>query len=179
MKLFSQAKVDIVVASGVLSVTIRPNPGWFWMLLEIVFIVFFSGLAVRSWHGFNLMTRVIFVWVEIAGAQWLYQLTGSERIEIDARQLIIQKQVLGWPRVREYRIEECSELELDQQHEDDHYALQCKIGWRTVRFGQYLSEDKATEVLATLQKELPDVAQKLITTSSGKNHFVTLGLSSR
>ncbi len=90
MKLFSQAKVDIVVASGVLSVTIRPNPGWFWMLLEIVFIVFFSGLAVRSWHGFNLMTRVIFVWVEIAGAVgWLYQLTGSELIEIDARQLMI------------------------------------------------------------------------------------------
>jgi len=160
-------------------VTIRPNPHWFWMLLEAVAIVSFSGYVFRDWRELSLVTHAIFLWVEVAGVvAWFYQLSGSEVIEFDARQLRITKDILGWSRVTEHQIEACTELELHERGEDDHYGLQCKVGWRTLRSGAYLSDEQAIEILTALQRELPDVAQRLGSSQGGKAHFITLELSS-
>src|SRR5579863_3101111 len=124
----------------------------------------------------STMLKVLFVWV-VGGAvvAWLYQLSGCEVIEFDAVGIRVRKDVLGWDRVREYRIEDCRALELHPRGEGDEYGLQCKVGWRTVRFAEYISEDQANEVLSTLQREFPEVAGKL---EASPMHSTTLGLNS-
>jgi hypothetical protein len=107
---------------------------------------------------------------------WFYQLSVSEVIEFDANGMRIRKDILGWERLREYRIEDCRSLEPHVKDEGDQYGLQCKVNWRTVRFAEYISEDQANEVLVALQRELPDVAGKL---ESSPMHFTTLDLNSR
>ncbi len=147
------------------------------MLFEAVFLVGFSGYALRYWVPMSTMLKVFFVWV-IGGAvvAWVYQLSGSEVVEFDAKGIRIRKDVLGWERVREYRIEDCSALEPHVKGEGDEFGLQCKVGWRTVRFAEYVSEDQANEVLSALHRELPDVAGKL---EASPTHFTTLDLNSR
>jgi hypothetical protein len=74
-------------------------------------------------------------------------------------------------------IEACTELQWHEPGDGDNGGLQCKIGWRSVRFGEYISEDQANEILAALQRTLPDVAQKMgAMPSQGKSPFITLGL---
>jgi hypothetical protein len=173
----SGAKIDVVVASGVLRLTVNPRQHWLWILSEAVLIVLFSRYAFRDWATMPLMLKVFCVWgIGAAFLAWFYQLSGSEVIEFDATGIRVRKDILGWERMREYRIEECRSLEPHVKGEGDAYGLQCKVGWRTVRFGEYISEDQANEVLSTLQKELPDVAGKL---EASPSHFTTLGLNSR
>ena len=172
----SGAKVDILATSGVLRVTVSPRQHWLWILSEAVLIVVSTKYALRYWVAMPSMMRLFSVW-GIGGAvvAWFYQLSGSELIEFDAKGVRIRKDILGWERIREYRIEDCSSLEPHVKGEGDEFGLQCKVGWRTVRFAEYISEDQANEILSTLQKELPDVAAKL---EAGPAHFTTLGLSS-
>lgn len=158
--------------------TVHPNPRWLLVLLEATLIFGFSGYFFRAWQGMSFVTRALFLWGDIAGIMgWVHQLTGSEIIEFSSQKLSIRKDILVWQRIREYRIEDCSALEVHEQGEGDHNALQCKVRWRTIRFGRYLSESQAIEVLTALQREMPDVAQKLGTSAEGKKHFLTLGLS--
>jgi hypothetical protein len=173
----SGAEIDIVAASGVLRVTVRPKPHWLWMLFEAAFLVVFGGYALRYWAAMAVMSKVLFVWV-IGGAvvAWFYQLSGSEVVEFDANGIRIRKDILGWERLREYRIEDCRSLEPHVQGEGDAYGLQCKVGWRTIRFAEHISEDQANEVLSALQRELPDVAGKL---EASPTNFTTLDLNSR
>lgn len=167
----------MVAASGVLRVTVSPRPHWLWMLFEAVFLIVFGGYALRYWAAMAVMLKVLFAWV-IGGAvvAWFYQLSGSEVVEFDAKGIRIRKDILGWERVREYRIEDCTALEPHVKGEGDEYGLQCKVGWRTVRFAEYVSEDQADEVISALQRELPEVAVKL---EASPRHFTTLGLNSR
>jgi hypothetical protein len=53
----------------------------------------------------------LLIWA-VAGAPTarFYQLSGSEIIEIDSRKRVISKDVLGWPRTREYSIQDCREI---------------------------------------------------------------------
>jgi hypothetical protein len=173
----SGAKIDMLAASGVLRVTVSPRQRWVWIFSEAVLIVLFSRYALRYWAAMSLMLRVFSVWgIGSAVVAWFYQLSGSEMIEFDATGIRIRKDILGWERMREYRIEDCRSLEPHVKGEGDAYGLQCKVGWRTVRFAEYISEEQANEVLSTLQKELPDVAGKL---EASRTHFTTLGLNSR
>lgn len=173
----SGAKIDLVVASGVLRLNISPKPHWLWILSEAVLIVLLGRYAFRYWEATPLMVRVLSVWgIGAAVVAWFYQLSGAEVVEFDTTGIRIRKDILGWERVREYRIEDCRSLEPHAKGEGDEYGLQCKVGWRTVRFAEYISEDQANEVLSALQKELPDVAGKL---EAGPAHFTTLGLNSR
>ena len=88
------------------------------------------------------------------------------------------KQILGWNRTTEYSVSDCRELQWHTQSEGDSYGLQCKVGWRTVKFGEYISEDEAIDVLTALQSNLPDVAQRICAMpNTSKKHFTTLGLS--
>jgi hypothetical protein len=173
----SSTKVDIVAASGVLRVTVSPRQHWLWILSEAVLIVLFSRYAFRYWAAMPLILRVFSVWgIGAAVVAWFYQLSGSEVIEFDANGIRIRKDILGWERMREYRIEDCRSLEPHVKGEGDEYGLQCKVGWRTVRFAEYVSEGEANTVLAALQRELPEVAGKL---EAAPTNFTALGLSSR
>jgi hypothetical protein len=167
----------MVAASGVLRVTVSPRPHWLWMLFEVAFLILFGGYSMRYWAAMAMMLKVLFVWV-MGGAvvAWFYQLSGSEVIEFDAKGIRIRKDILGWERLREYRIDDCSALEPHVKGEGDEYGLQCKVSWRTVRFAEYVSKDQANDVLSALQRELPDVAGRL---EAGPTHFTTLGLNSR
>ena len=107
----------------------------------------------------------------------LYQLSGTEVIECDAQKLTVCKEVHGWERKREYRVEDCSELEWTEGTEDKHQGLRCKVGWRTVAFGEHLSENQAIEILTALQRTLPETVQKMCSYPEGKKHFITLGLT--
>lgn len=173
----SGAKIDIVVASGVLRVNVSPRQHWLWMSCEAALLIVFDKYVLSVWTVMSSVLKALFVF--IAGGAvvaWFYQLSGSEVIEFDAKGIRIRKDILGWERTREYRIEDCSRLEPHVKGEGDQYGLQCKVGWRTVRFGEYISENQASEVLAALQRELPDVAGQL---EAGPTHFTTLGLNSR
>lgn len=178
MKLgISGAKIDIVVASGVLRVTVNPRQHWLWILSEAVLIVLFSRYAFRYWAAMPLMLKVFSAWgIGAAVLAWFYQLSGSEVIELDTAGIRIRKDILGWEKFREFRIEDCRSLEPHAKGDGDEYGLQCRVGWRTVRFAEYISEDQANEVISTLQRELPEVAGKLEASPSAR--FTTLGLSS-
>lgn len=155
---------------------ISPKQHWLWVLSEAVLIVLFCRYSLRYWAPASLLMRVVSVWVIGASVvAWFYQLSGSEVVEFDAKGIRIRKDILGYERLREYRIEDCRSLEPHTKGEGDQYGLQCKLGWRTVRFAEYISEEQANEVLSTLQKELPDIAGKL---EAGPAHFTTLGLNS-
>jgi hypothetical protein len=61
--------------------------------------------------------------------------------------------------------------------EETPQRLQCKIGPRTIGFGENLTEDQAIQVLTALQRSLPEVAHQLCSYPDSKAHFITLGLS--
>jgi hypothetical protein len=135
MKLgISGAKIDIVVASGVLRVTVNPRQHWLWILSEAVLIVLFSRYAFRYWAAMPLMLKVFSAWgIGAAVLAWFYQLSGSEVIELDTAGIRIRKDILGWEKFREFRIEDCRSLEPHAKGDGDEYGLRCRVGWRTVR----------------------------------------------
>ena len=165
--------------SGTVRVTVTPKPARIALIVEAVGIVIFGTYLFRAWASMPLWYRTLLT-CAVAGAFFasFYQVSGSEMIEFDARRLFITKQMLGWTRVLEYPVSQCHELEWrEAQSEGDTSGLQCKMGWRTIKFGKYISEDEGIEVLTALQNNLPDVAQQLLATPDSKNHFTTLNLS--
>ena len=74
---------------------------------------------------------------------WFSQLSGSEEVLFDPEKLSSRKNTLGWERTREYSVQECSEREWKAQSRRDHPGLQGKVGWRTVHFCDYISQDQA------------------------------------
>ena len=138
----------------------------------------FAVLSLRSWEKMPLLGRILVVGGVIAAiAGWFQQLFGfSEVIELDSKHLRIRTEIFGWERTREYPIEQCSDLELQDLTGNPH-GLQCRIGWRTIEFGDYLSEEQATEVLSALQDSMPEIALKLLPSVDISRHFTNLGLS--
>lgn len=174
-----QRAVEIVALSGTLRVTINPRPAWVLLFIEALVAVVFGAMVFRGWGSMALGYRILFAWaVASAVIAWFYQLSGLEVVEFDAQKLSIQKQILGWNRTTEYSVSDCRELQWHTQSEGDGYGLECKVGWRTVRFGEYISEDEAIDVLTALQSHLPDLAQRLCAMpDTSKKPFTTLGLS--
>ena len=172
------ANIDVVATSGMLRVTVHPRLHWLVGFLELAGMIIFAVYIYRSWGQLTFWFRVL-----LAGGlcstvlSFLYQMSGTEVIEFDAQKLTISKGIHGWERKREHRIEDCSELEWTEGSEDTHAALKCKVGWKTVTFGEYISENEAIEILTALQRTFPDVAQKICSFPKGKAHFITLGLS--
>ena len=123
-------------------VTAQPRPNAPLLLLEAIGIIVFGSITVHQWPYLSLLTRAFFVWGDIAGiTAWLYQLSGTVEIQFDAQNLTICKNTLGWERRRQYQTASCSELEWwPQSEESHHFALRCKVGWRTIGFGDYVSE---------------------------------------
>jgi len=155
--------MEILVLSGSLRIVVRPSPKLLSMLFQAAVIALFGFLSLRPWQTEPLLVRIAAIAVLIGGiAGWFAQLFGfSEEIEFDQKSLRVRTETFGWERTREYPIEQCSDLQVQDLTGDPH-GLQCRIGWRTIEFGDYLSEQQAIEVLRALQDALPDVVPKLL-----------------
>jgi hypothetical protein len=173
-----RASAEIVVVSGTLRVTVRPSPHWLLLLVEAGIIALFAVLSFRA-KEMSLLERILSIGVVIGAiAAWFEQLFGlSEVIEIDAKQLRVRKETFGWERTKEYPIEQCSDLSLQDESGDPH-GLQCRLGrWRTIEFGDYLSQQQAIEVLSALDNGLPEIAQRVLPSEDITGHFTKLDLS--
>lgn len=169
--------IDILTDSGTLRVTVNPARSWL-VVVEIGVVLIFGAVTYRNWDSISQVLRVLFIGALASStAALVFQLSGTEIIEIDAERLVVRKEVHGWERKREYSVKECRESEWMQSAEDTPRRLQCKIGWRTVTFGKDLTENQAIQILTALQQNLPDVARQLCSYPEGKKHFITLGLS--
>jgi hypothetical protein len=93
--------------------------------------------------------------------RFVFRFWMTESIEIDERKITIRKDVHGWERTREFEVKDCRELEWTGGSEDEPQRLQFKNGWRTIAFGEGLTEDQSIQILTALQQTLPAVAQKL------------------
>jgi hypothetical protein len=174
------AKTEIAFMSGVLRVTIDHS-------VSVLRVAFDAGIAAwvfrgvfRTWPTSSLFMRALYVFAALSVfADMAYQIWGSETLEFGPEGLTIRTSYFGWERVRQYALDKCAELSWrsDDDREDER-ALECKVGWKKVRFGRYLSQTQAWEVLSELQRYLPDVAQKMgMSLGDRKSHVTRLGLS--
>lgn len=175
--LFEGPKVDVLTSSGMLRVTICPTrqAG----LATLGFDVVFAAILYHYWAASPLFFRGIWIFVlasALVGA--VYEFFGEEVIEINSQTLTIRKGIHGWERQREYQIAELSNLEWQQGQKGGSY-LTCKVGRWPIKFGARISESAAIEILSSLQRTLPDVAQQICAYPGGKEHFITLGLTKR
>jgi|SRR5580658_679969 hypothetical protein len=171
------AKIDIVASSGILRVTVPPRRPWFLILATIATDLAFLAMIHNSWAQMPLWFQIFIIWVFVSsGIGLVFQLSVTQIIELDSLRLKVCKDFHGWERKREYEVADCSDLEWVNASRGRAAALECKIGWRTIVVAKDLSEDEAAEVLAALQKSLPDVAQTLCSSAPSKDHFLTLGL---
>jgi hypothetical protein len=108
---------------------------------------------------------------------WFQQLSGSEEeIEIGERGIRINREIFGWHRISGFPIEQCSDLDL-QTNKEDSRRLQFRLGkWRTIEFGNYMSNEQAERVLDTLADSLPETARKLLPSLDIAKHWTTLDL---
>ena len=173
------ANVEIAVVSGTLRVTVRPSPHWLPLLFQAGIIVMFAVLSLWSWVKIPLLERIL-ITVAVIGAiaGWFEQLFGfSEVIEVDPTNLQVRKETFGWERTRQYPIDNCTDLKLQDESGYPH-GLQCRLGrLRTIEFGDYLSQQQALEVLTALEDGLPEIAQKLRPSVDITRHFTKLNLS--
>ena len=172
-----ESDVEVSTASGMLRVSVHPRIHWLWLMIEIIITGTVAFWFFRGWSTYSTLIRVFAGWCFVSAIiAWFYKLSGSEVIEIDDKQLTIRKAVLGWERTLEYGIQDCRELQLHEPNEDN-YRFQCKVGWRTVLFGEYIPKAKAEEILISLQRDLPYIADKMRLQFPDKQHFTTLGLN--
>lgn len=170
------ANVEITSTSGTVRVTVRPAMGLFVILIDAAILYELARSIPHAWPGMSLFNRAIVIAavVSVVFAS-LYQLVGSEIIEFDQRKLTIRTELFGLGRTREYDIEKCSSLEGRQQTRGNHDGLKCKVGWRTITFGRYVTDEQTDQILAALQNSLPEVARKLLILDSSE--FTTLHLN--
>jgi len=174
------AKTEITFISGVLRVAIEHEFNFLRLLLDGLVFAWIVWGEVGAWRQSSLFSRVAAALVLVAALGDLaYQITGSEVIEFSTEGLRIRRQYFGWDNVRHYPLEKVSELSWRPKNDREHdLSLECKVGWQKVRFGKYLSEAQAWEVLSELQRYLPDVAQKMgMSLGDQKSHITRLGLS--
>ncbi|MGC1418202.1 MAG: hypothetical protein WA817_23135 [Candidatus Acidiferrum sp.] len=170
--------IEISTGSGVLRVTVHPAQSWPVILLELGVLTAFAAVIYGNWTKLSYEFRGLFIFALVfAAAGLIFQFSGTETIDIDTNKIALCKDVHGWERKREYGLNECRELEWTEGTEDTSQRLQFKTGWKTVTFGNNLTENQAIEILTALQQALPNVAQQLCSYPEGKKHFITLGLS--
>lgn len=172
--------VDIVPISGVLRVTLKAEPELLRAGLEAAVLSVFMWFASLSFVGLpRLQQGLIAVAVGSTVIGLLEMLRHRESmIEFGSEKLKIRRSVMGLMRTSECPIEKCSELTWREPNDENLNSLECKVGFRTIRFGEGLSERQAQEVLAALQCHLPQVAQTMgMSAGVRKSHITRLGLS--
>jgi hypothetical protein len=93
-----RAEVEIVAASGVLRVSIRPQPRLVSLVITAAIIIGFAAVAIHSWPQSSLLERVVLI-AGVVGAvfRWFEQLSGSEEeIEIGERGIRISREIFSW-----------------------------------------------------------------------------------
>jgi hypothetical protein len=171
-----RAEVEIVVASGVLRISVRPHPRPVSLVITAAFIIFFAAVSTLSWRQSALLERIVEVVVGgVSG--WFQQFSGSEEeIEIGGRGIRISREIFGWNKISEFPIEQCSDLDLQTDAEDSR-QLQFRFRkWRTIDFGNYMSKEQAEKVLDELANSLPEVARKLLPSLDITKHWTALNL---
>jgi len=157
------AEMDIVAASGTIRVTLRSNPRARLIHVAVAVIavivgVILLGLGAQSGRfasfpvfGFVLVT----LWSSLAA---------SETIEIDDQKLVIRREKLGWTRTSEYEIDKCTDFRANERQNWILLptALWCKVGERTINFGQDMSYDQVAQVILELKRNLPHAADQLL-----------------
>src|SRR5215467_6798070 len=104
--------IEISTSSGMLRVIVRPARSWLIVLLELAVLTGFAVVTYQSWSRMSHVYRGAFIFALISGAIGLiFQLSGTEIIDIDSNKIGLRKEVHGWERKREYEIKECRELE--------------------------------------------------------------------
>jgi hypothetical protein len=172
------ANIQFVASSGMFRVTVHPRPRWYVVLAAIGVIFVSVLLTYRDWAKMSVLLHLLYICGFISAALALiYHLSGTQVVEFAPQTLTVCKEIHGWERKKEYKLEDCHELEWAEASEDCPAGLKCKVGWRTVAVVDDLSEDEAIEILTALQTSLPDVAQKLCSYPNNKEHFTTLGLN--
>ena len=171
--------LEIYSGSGMLRVTIHPKPSWLEVLFEAIAIVLFSTWVVQGWTSLAFVYKALIAWAAVGTFfGLLYQFSGSEVIEIDAQKLVIEKHISVWTRRKEFAIRDCRNLEWWEGNEDKSPGLRCKVGWRTIRFGDRISENEGQAIIAALQTTMPEVAHQMLAFSGEmKKHFTTLDLT--
>jgi hypothetical protein len=96
-------------------------------------------------------------------------------MEINSQKVAIPRDLDG-NECASTRFDHCRELEWSEPSRHDAGGLTCKVGWRRIQSAQGITEDAGMQILAELQQTLPDVAQKICSTTASKNHFISLGL---
>ncbi len=170
-------RIGIASSSGMLRVTVPPRRSWLLILLEIAVFLVGAIWVYGLWARTSLLFHVLFIWGFVsASLALIYQLSVTQAVEFDSQRITVCKEIRGWERKKEYSVENCSQLEWSRGSEGHPPALNCKVGWRTVKLCEDLSEDESIEILAALQRGLPEVAQKVCSCPNLKEHFLTLGL---
>ena len=175
----TQANVEMVAISGTVRVEIHSRTPVLAILFEVAGLGWFVWASFRGWHEMALVNQIIVGSVLLSGAIGVaYLITRSELIEFDQQSLTIRRNILGWEYTSRYPVDGCSELVWCVQDEESKFGLECKSGWRKLRFVRNASEEQARGILALLQRELPEVAQKMGRMSgSDREHITRLGLS--
>src|SRR5436190_23011965 len=115
-----KAEVEIGVTSGVLRVSVRPQPTPVSLMVTAAVIVAFVALCISTWQEAAFLERMGEIFVTIGAVfAWFQQLSGAEEeIEIGDWGIRIRKEAFGWSRVAEYSIEQCSDLDLQTNKGD-------------------------------------------------------------
>jgi hypothetical protein len=121
-------RIRIVSSSGMLRVTIPPRRSWLLMLLEIA--VVFAGMAwaYSLWMRISTLFHVLFVWALVSTVlAFIYQFSATQVVEFDSQRMTLCKEIHGWERKKDYKIQECSELEWSAGAEGEPDALKCSV----------------------------------------------------
>jgi hypothetical protein len=158
----TQANVEMVAISGTVRVEIHSRTPVLAILFEVAGLGWLVWASFRGWHEMALVNQIIVGSVLLSGAIGVaYLITRSELIEFDQQSLTIRRNIPGWEYTSRYPVDGCSELVWCVQDEESKFGLECKSGWRKLRFARNASEEQARGILALLQRELPEVAQKM------------------
>lgn len=172
----SGRQIETVFVSGRLRVVLRPTrlAGVFAVAFDLLFISF----LFRFWHDPPASMRVFGVLVVvgvIVGAA--YEISGEETIEFDGQNLTVRKSIGAWGQTREFKTASCSRLEWHSRPKGGSF-LACDVGRTWIeKFASGISQADAERIMVLLQQNLPEVAEKLLTSEHSKEHFIRLGLN--
>jgi hypothetical protein len=117
-------RIDIVSSSGMLRVVLPPRRSWFLILLEIVLTSVGVIWVYTLWARLSGLYHLLFLWgIATAFLVLIYQISVSQTIEFDSQRITVRKEFRGLERKKEYRVEDCSELEWQESSEGQPAAL--------------------------------------------------------
>ena len=171
---------EITPISGALRVSIRAEPYLLGAVLQAAIVSVVVWMASRTFLSlprFQQGFLALAVGSAVAGiAQMLRR--SEHTVEFTSEKLRIKRLFLGLPRTSEYAVDKCSDLAWRVPDDESGCTLECKVGFRKVKFGANVSEQQAQEILAALQRHLPDVAKRMgMSLENQESPFVRLGLT--